>query len=69
MSSSNKVCPECSNEPSFLFKCYTCDKIFCEQCTLSQKIDVTEDMIEIKYFCPKCNSELHKMINIAKYTK
>ncbi len=67
MSKSKEICPECSNEPSILFKCYKCDKLFCEQCTLKQEIMGDESDIKIKYFCPKCNSELHELINLSKY--
>jgi hypothetical protein len=77
MSKSKKVCPECSNNPSIIFKCYNCDKQFCEQCTLRQRIDVSQDKskskfkskVEIKHFCPRCNRELHEMTNIAKHIK
>ena len=61
------VCPNCSNEPTIFFKCYKCDKLYCEQCTLTQKIDKTTNVIKVRFFCPKCNSELHEMINVLNY--
>ena len=48
MTTRKDVCPECSNEPSILFKCYKCDKVYCEQCTLKQKIEGTKTKVEIK---------------------
>lgn len=69
MSTPKNVCPECFNEPSILFKCYKCDKLYCEQCTLKQKREVSQGKIEVKYYCPKCNSELNETINLSKYIK
>ena len=67
MTNPKDVCPECSNEPSILFKCYKCDILFCEQCTLTQMIDSSDSGIEVKCFCPKCNEQLHEMLNVPKY--
>ena len=67
MTNPMEICPKCSNELTILFKCYKCDMLYCEQCTLTQKIDKSTNEIKVKFFCPKCNSELHEMINIPNY--
>ena len=67
MDTIKRLCPQCANEPSMLFKCHKCDKLFCEQCTLRQKVTRSGGWEERVYYCPKCNSELSESINLAKY--